>query len=213
MPTAAPALVDREQALAWARAERANLLACLDLATGTGQHARIIALTAGIAALLRHDGPWAEALTRHARCPARRTAPRRPARPGQRPHQPGERAADDRGPYGRGSGLEEALDISRDLGDRLGQANALTNLGTVRRMTGDYTGAARAWRRRWTSPGTSATGSARPTPSPTSSTVRWLAADYPAAAQNLEEALDIYRDLGDRLGQGDALSPWGRCGG
>ncbi len=39
--------------------------------------------------------------------------------------------------------LEEALGIHRDLGDRLGQANALTYLGRVRRLTGDYPGAAR----------------------------------------------------------------------
>ena len=38
VPVAVPALADREQALAWARAERANLLACLDHATGTGQY-------------------------------------------------------------------------------------------------------------------------------------------------------------------------------
>ena len=36
------------------------------LETGnTGQHARVIALTAGLAVLLGQDGPWAEALTRH----------------------------------------------------------------------------------------------------------------------------------------------------
>jgi hypothetical protein len=46
---------------------------------------------------------------------------------------------------------------------RLGQANALSDLGTVRRMTGDY----------------------------------------PGAAQDLEQALDIYRDLRDR---GQALT-------
>ena len=65
VPDAVPALADREQALAWARAERASLLACLDQATGTGQHARVVALTAGLAGLLRRDGPWAEAITRH----------------------------------------------------------------------------------------------------------------------------------------------------
>ena len=69
-----PALADREQALAWARAERASLLACLDHATRTGQHARVIALTAGLAGLLRRDGPWAEAITRHAAAVAGRTA-------------------------------------------------------------------------------------------------------------------------------------------
>ena len=37
-PAAVPDLADSTQALAWARAERANLLACLDHATATGQH-------------------------------------------------------------------------------------------------------------------------------------------------------------------------------
>ena len=32
--------------------------------------------------------------------------------------------------------LEQALGIYRDLGDRLGQANALNYLGDVRRLTG-----------------------------------------------------------------------------
>src|SRR4051812_19518459 len=36
IPAAVPALANREQALAWARTERATLLACLDHATGTG---------------------------------------------------------------------------------------------------------------------------------------------------------------------------------
>ena len=66
IPAAVPVLAGREQALAWARAERASLLACLDHATGTGQHARVIALTAGLESLLFQDGPWAEALARHA---------------------------------------------------------------------------------------------------------------------------------------------------
>ncbi len=57
IPAAVPALADREQALAWARAERASLLACLDHATGTGQHARVIALTAGLAGLLAARRP------------------------------------------------------------------------------------------------------------------------------------------------------------
>jgi hypothetical protein len=61
----APDLEDADQALAWARADRASLLACLDDATRTGRHARVIALTAGIAGLLRRDGPFADAITRH----------------------------------------------------------------------------------------------------------------------------------------------------
>ena len=65
VPAAVPGLASREQALAWARAERGSLLACLDHATATSQHARVIALTAALAGLWRSDGPWAEAITRH----------------------------------------------------------------------------------------------------------------------------------------------------
>ena len=104
IPAAVPDLADREQALAWARAERASLLACLDHATATGQHARVIALTVGLAGLLRRDGPWADAITRH-------TA---------------------------------AIQAAWHLGDRLGQANALSDLGDVRQLTSDYPAAAQA---------------------------------------------------------------------
>ncbi len=87
-------------ALSWARAERANLLACLDHATRAGQHARVVALTAAMAALLRQYGPWTDAITRH----------------------------------------NTAVQAARHLGDRLGQASALYDLGAVRRLTGDYRG-------------------------------------------------------------------------
>ena len=123
IPAAAPGLASREQALAWARAERGSLLACLDHATAASQHARVTALTAALAGLLRSDGPWAEAVTRH-------TA---------------------------------AIQAARQLGDRLGQANALTDLGHLLRMTSDYPAAAQDLKRPWPSTVTSATGSARPT--------------------------------------------------
>src|ERR1700683_2192837 len=45
--------------------DRASLFACLDRATGTGQHPRVIAFTAALAGLLRRDGPWADAIIRH----------------------------------------------------------------------------------------------------------------------------------------------------
>ena len=164
VPAAVPALADREQALAWARAERASLLACLDHATSTGQHARVIALTAGLAGLVRLDGPWAEAITRH-------TAGIQAARSlGDRLGEAN--ALADLGEI-RGlaaefpaaaQALEQALGIYRDLGDRLGQANALNDLAYVRG-----------------------------------------ADDYPAAAQALEQALGLYRDLGDWLGQAGTL--------
>ena len=159
---AAPELDDAGQALAWARAERTNLLACLDHATGTGDHARVIALTAALAGLLRRDGPWADAVTRHT------TTIEAAQRLGDRLGQAN--ALNDLGVVrwlmddypAAAQDLEQALGIYRDLGDRRGQAIALNNLGVV----------------------------------------RWLTDNYPAAARAQEQALGIYRDLGDRLGPG-----------
>ena len=205
IPAAVRVLAGPAQALAWVRAERASLLACLEQATGTGQHARIIALTAGVAALLSHDGPWAEAITRHA------TALRAARHLGDRPGQAGALAnlADVRRLTGDVSGaardLQEALGIHHDLGNRLGQANALHSLGHVRRLTGDYPGAARDLEEalgihhdlgdRLGQGGTlTYLGD-----------VRRLTGDVSGAARDLEEALGIQRDLGNRLGQADAL--------
>jgi class 3 adenylate cyclase/tetratricopeptide (TPR) repeat protein len=205
-PEAVPALASQEQALTWARAERASLIACLDHATGTGQHARIIALTAGLAALLIHDGPWAEGLTRHA------TAVRAAQDLGDRPGQAG--ALTDLGEARRLTGdhpgaaraLEEALSICRDLGDRLGQAWALNNRGLVRGTTGDFPGATgdleealHIYRELGDRLGQAETLTGL-------GSMRRATGDYPGAARALEEALGIVGDLGDRWGQAWALN-------
>jgi len=213
---AVPDLADREQALAWARTERASLLACLDHATGAGQHARVIALTAGLAGLLRLDGPWADAITRH-------TAAIQAARDlGDRLGQAG--ALNDLGEIRQRIGdypaaaqaLEQALDSYRDLGDRLGQARALSCLGDVRQLTGDYPAAIRDLEQ--------ALGIYRDFGDRLGwadalrylGDVRQLTGDYPAAIRDLEQALGIYHDLGGRLGQANALSclgdVWRRTG-
>jgi tetratricopeptide (TPR) repeat protein len=205
VPAAVPALADREQALAWARAERAGLLACLDYATAGGQHTRVIALTAGLAWLLRWDGPWAEAITRH-------TAAVQAAQYlGDRRGQAG--ALSDLGDVyrltnefpGSAQALEQAIGLYRDLGDRLGQANALTDLGDVRRLTGNFPAAARALEQAlgiYRDLG-NRLGQARALPC--LAIVRWETGDYPAATQMLEQALGISYDLGNRLSQAHAL--------
>jgi tetratricopeptide (TPR) repeat protein/transcriptional regulator with XRE-family HTH domain len=205
MPAAVPALVGREQALAWARAERANLLACLDHATRTGQHARVIALTAGLAGLLRRDGPWADSVAMHM------AAIKATQHLGDRLGQAD--ALTDLGDVRRMMGdspaaaqdLEQALGIYRDLGDRLGQANALSSLGVLRRMTGEYPAAAQALDQ--------ALGIYRDLGDRLGQALaliplgdmRRMTGEYPAAAQALDQALGIFRDLGDRLGQPQAL--------
>ena len=209
VPAAAPGLVGREQALGWARAERASLLACLDYATRSGRHARVVALTAGLAGLLRRDGPYADAITLHAA--AVQAARHLGDRLGEA------NALSDLGDVRRltddypaaAQALEQALGIYRDLGDRLGQANALSELGAVRRLTGDYPAAAQFLEE--------ALGIYRDVGDRLGQAkalqyfgyVRRATGDYPAAALDYEQALGIYRDLGDRLGEADALSRLG----
>jgi tetratricopeptide (TPR) repeat protein len=163
---ALPDLAAGTSALAWARAERSNLLACLDHMTATGQHAQIVALTAAVASLLRLDVPWTDAIARHAA--AARAA--RHVGDGQ-----GEaRALSDlgdisylAGDYERArAAQQQALDTYRDLGDGLGQANALNDLGVVQEHIGNY----------------------------------------PEAAEALNEAVNVYRELGDQRGLANTLS-------
>jgi tetratricopeptide (TPR) repeat protein len=208
-PAAVPALAGADQALAWARAERPNLLACLDHVTRTGQHARVVALTAAVAALLRQDGPWADALTRHAT--AVEAAGQIGDRLGQASALLGLGAVRQlTGDYpGAAEASAQALGISHDLGDRLGQASALLDLGIVRWLTADYPAAAGAL--------AEALGIFRDLgdrPGQASAlldlgAVRWLTGDYPGAAEALAQALGIFRDLGDRRGEADALSRLG----
>jgi tetratricopeptide (TPR) repeat protein/transcriptional regulator with XRE-family HTH domain len=200
-----PDLAEREQALAWARCERASLLACLDYVTAAGQRARVVALTAGLAGLLRLDGPWAEAITRHT------TAVQAAGHLGDRPGQAG--ALADLGDVRQLAGdhpvaakdLTDALGIYREIGDRRGQAGALAVLGIVRRQAGDYRGAAsdvqdalRIYRDLDDSLGQAYALT-------NLGSTRFMTGDYPGAAQALEEALAISRGLGDRRGQAGAL--------
>jgi len=151
-PFAIPVLASQEQALGWARAERASLLACLDQATAAGQHARVVALTAGLAAVLRYDGPWDEAIARHA------TADQAARQRGDRRGQASAladlgNAALATGDYpGAARQLREALSIFRDLGHRLGQVQALTSLGRVALATGTTPARPGTCRRHWTWP-------------------------------------------------------------
>ncbi len=209
-PAAVPALASREEALAWARTERASLLACLDYATGTGQHTRVIALTAGLAGLLRGDGPWAEAIVRHkAAIQAARYLVDRLSEAN---------ALSELGVVWRLTGeylaaaeaLEQALACYRDLGNRLGQANARSGLGYVRLATDHYRAAAEALEQAlavYRDLG-SLLGEADALSG--LGYVRLATGDYPGAAEALEQSLAVYRDLRDGLGQATALSYLGQ---
>jgi tetratricopeptide (TPR) repeat protein/DNA-binding XRE family transcriptional regulator len=204
-PAAVPALADYDQALAWSRAERANLIACLDHATGTGQHARVIALTAGLAGLLRQDGPTAWAVTRHA------TAVRAAQLLGDRPGHAN--ALTDLGDMRIWNGdipdavrdLEEALGISREIGYRHGQSRALTHLAGVRRGTDDLPGAARYLEEALGIYRELGDRLGQATALTNLGNVRRHTGDHSGAARDLEEALGIYRKLGNRRGWASTL--------
>jgi tetratricopeptide (TPR) repeat protein/transcriptional regulator with XRE-family HTH domain len=187
-PVAVPVLADREQALTWARAERASLLACLDHLTGTGQPGRVIALTAGIAALLRHDGLSAEAIIRHAT------------------------ALELTGDYPAAvRDQEEALGIYRGIGDRHDQANALGYLGMVRRTTGDYPGAARDLGESLSLFRALGNRGGEVTVLNESGTLHRVCGDLDQAGSIHQQALDLAREIGSSWDEAHALAGLGRC--
>ena len=168
---AVPALDDREQALAWARAERPSLIATLDYAATTGQHARVIGLTAGLAALLQSDGPWAEAIIRH----------------------------------------HAAIQAARHLGDRLGQAYALRELGAVRRLTGDYPAAAQAQEQALDIYRDIGNRNGEVEALNDRGTLYRVSGDLAQAQRCHQQALDLARAIASSRNEAHALAGLGRC--
>jgi tetratricopeptide (TPR) repeat protein/transcriptional regulator with XRE-family HTH domain len=209
VPAAVPALASGEGALAWARAERANLLACLDHATRTGQHARILALTAGLAPLLRQDGPYAEAIGRHV------TAVRAAQQLGDLPGRATalvnlatvRRATGDFA--GAQEAAEEAVGICRHVGDRPALAAALTVSGGVRQLAGDYPGAAGDLAEALAICRDLGDRTGQASVLQEVGLLRLATGDLRGAAAVLAEALGIRRNLGDRLGQARVQSALG----
>jgi tetratricopeptide (TPR) repeat protein/transcriptional regulator with XRE-family HTH domain len=206
---AVPALADAEQALVWTRAERASLLASLDYAASKGEHARVIALTAGVSGLLLHDGPWPDALARF------RVAVAAAQSFGDRLGEA--RALTDMGGVLRLTGdfpaaaraQEQALGICRDLCDREGEAESLHALGVIRLVTGDFQAAGRNQARALAI--CRETGNRRGQADALHSLgdVLRLKGDYAAAARAHEQALAIYRETGNRIGEANVLNALG----
>jgi DNA-binding SARP family transcriptional activator len=202
---AAPALADSVAALAWARAERASLLACLDYATRAGDRARLVGLTAGLAALLHHDGPWAEAIARHA---AAADAARQL---GDRTAQAS--ALSERGQLRRLTGdlagaaadADEAMVIYCAAGSRLGRAAALNDRGATRLTAGDLPAATADLEASLASFRDLADRRGEASAQHDLGPARLAAGDYPAGIEALSQAQAIFRDLGDQLGQASAL--------
>jgi tetratricopeptide (TPR) repeat protein/DNA-binding SARP family transcriptional activator len=97
-----------------------------------------------------------------------------------------------------------AAAAAQSLGDQLGHANAMLNLGDVLQLTGDHQGAVRLLEQaREIYRGVSRLGEANALFY--LGDAGRLAGDFPGATSLLEQALEIYTGIGNRLGEGNTL--------
>ena len=203
---AAPAMVTRADAQAWMRAERSNLLACIERAADPPD-SRAVLLTAAMAAFLFQEGPWQLAATLHEAAAGIA-------------HHGGDRLGEANSLHDLGGLLsrtgdypaaaeilQRALAMYRDLGDRLGEANVLDDLSGVYYPTGDYPAAAGVLEqalRLYRDLG-DRLGEANALDD--LGRVLYMTGDYPSVAGLHEQALTLYRDLGSSAGEANCL--WG----
>jgi tetratricopeptide (TPR) repeat protein len=203
---AAPELTDDQDALAWLRAERANVLACLDYATAQPMPERVVALTAGLSELLRRDGPWSEAVRRH------KMAAQAALELADKPGQAGALLSLADGLWLTGNFQAAAQTAIRafvmfgELSDQLGEANASVLLADTHRLTADYPVAARLLERAL---GIFAElgdrlGQAQALLS--LGVVRRVTGDFSSAATAAQQALDISMELRRQREQAQALA-------
>jgi tetratricopeptide (TPR) repeat protein len=195
--------------LSWARAERTNLLACLDHAAAAGWRPEVVMLTAAIAGLLRRDGPWQQAERLHAaaaeaaRGLADRTALARcllDLATVRRLMCEWQHASED---------LAAALDLFRSLGDQAGEAAALAELSYVRTFANDFRTAGKFAQQalRICRATNDRPGLARALT--VAGDLRRHIADFPGASEALTEAVMICRELDDQAGLAFALRQLG----
>ena len=209
LPGAGPVLPDGDEALAWLRAERANLLACIAHAAQHAEHASVVALTAGVSSLLRTDGPVTEALELHA------AAARAAGDLGDGLGEAGAwyeigTARDLAGDYPAGiQARDQALNLYRDFGSRQGEANVLVEVGASRQLTGDYPGALQALDRALDLSRSLGDRLGQANALRNLGFLLQATGDDAGAFGALDQALDLCRSLGDRQGEAQTLDRLG----
>ena len=205
-PQHAPGLPGQDAARAWLRAERANLAACLRHAVDGGLDARVVALGAGLANLLRTDGPWPKAIA--TQTAAIGAAERLGDRTGQASalvelgnlrYKSGDYPAAE-------SSLRAALDRYREAGDKSGQARALGELGTTLTLSADFLEAEASLRTALTLHRETGDKAGQAHALTMLGVVRYKSGDFPEAEAALRVALELYRETGDQLGQAHSLT-------
>lgn len=99
-----------------------------------------------------------------------------------------------------------AITAADDLDDQLAKANALTELGITRRLTGDYAGAKDALGQALSIYRIHGSRLGEANSLTYLGFILYLTGDYSEAADRLEKALLMYGDLRERLGEAQALN-------
>ena len=105
---------------------------------------------------------------------------------------------------------QAAAETAERLGRTAAHATALTDLGRVRHLTGDYPGADDAHTRALESFRALGDRPGEANAQTNLGRVRYLAGDYPGADSALSTAVQIFQTLGNRLGEADASTDLGR---
>jgi tetratricopeptide (TPR) repeat protein len=114
------------------------------------------------------------------------------------------------GPWTDGIDLHaQTLAIVRGLGDRMGEAWTLGELGVLRRLTGDYPQATTLHEQALTIRRELGDRNGEAYTLADLGALRRLTGDYPQATTLQEQALTIFRELGDRMGEAWTLAELG----
>ena len=209
-PAHAPALQDPDAARAWLRTEYPNLEAAFAHAHLHSLDRYTIALAAGLGEILQSDGPFTRGLEIHQAAAAVAGREQQPAARANALTDLGRVRFLTGDVLGAAEAVASAVEISREIGDRLGEAAALNTLGRVRYATGDFPEAVDAvaqavdiYRRIGVRLGEAAALT-------TLGQVRFLTGDVLGAAEAVALAVEISREIGNRLGEAAALITLGR---
>jgi DNA-binding SARP family transcriptional activator len=209
-PAYSPALSGPEAARGWLRAERDNLEAASAHARTHALDGHIVALAAGLAEILRIDGPLAGALDLHQ---AAADAAEGHSQPAARATALADLATVRRltGDYtGAAAAATQALEIYRATGHRHGEANTLTELASIRQVTGDLPGAGEALSQALEIYHAIGNRHGEAVALTELGRVRHLTGDLPGAAAAATQALEIYRATGHRRGEANTFAGLGR---
>jgi tetratricopeptide (TPR) repeat protein len=210
-PAHAPVFPGPEAARAWLRTERENVEHAAVYARGGDLHEHTLALIAGLAEILRTDGPYTHALALHQA--ATDTAERH-----------GRRAAHadaliDLGimrrllgdPAGAQDALSRAVEIHRVIGERRGGAEALLELGRAGGPAGDLSRVGDAFSQALEIYRAIGERHGEADALADLGIMRRATGDPAGAQVALGQALEIYAATGDRHGEADALTELGRA--